>query len=275
MVVSTHDGAWNASLTAKTSNEATIDAMTRCKGTCTPVLSFANTCVAPAYSSEGGMYWSTGESREKANDAAIAVCNAQGGTDCESRLKEASCSGWKYAYSRLDRFSHRLLLEARGEVAKPKLIEFPGAKEYVAKPLGRRGTATAMARVKLRNEDGSSREWAGEELNAQAEGMTRLARPWIAIATSPRANGFESKAAPSELDAKETALSQCGPDCSILVAAPHGECLAVVRVPQPDGSFASFGGRGGTTDAAEEAALTSCIGSKAKRCPVVFKQCLE
>ncbi|MGH8039935.1 MAG: DUF4189 domain-containing protein [Pseudomonas sp.] len=275
IVVSTQDGVWNASLNAKTTNDATVDAMTRCKGTCTPVLSFANSCMAPAYSSEGGMYWSPGESREKAAAGAVAVCTAKGGTGCESPPKEAFCSGWKYAYSGRERFSHRLLLEAKGDVAPPKLVEFPGAKEYVAKPLGRRGAATAMATVKLKNEDGSTRDWTDEELSPQAEGMTRLAKQWIAIATSARSNAFDARTAPSEQDAKENALSNCGADCSILVTASHGQCFVVIRAPQPGGRFASFAGLGSTSAEAEEVALSDCIGSNERACPIVLSECLK
>lgn len=265
VVVSTQDGAWNAALNAKTGNDAAVDALSRCKGTCTPVLSFANSCIAPAYSSEGGMYWSPGDSREKANAAAVATCSAQGGTGCQSPPEEAFCSGWKYAYSGRERFSHRLLMDATGSVASPKLVEFPGAKEYIARPLGRRGAAIAMSRANQ----------TGEEPGDGAEAKPQLAKPWFAIATSKGTNAFAAKVAPSEQVAKETAVSACGEDCSVLVAATQGECLAVIRAPQPGGRMASFGGRGDSAAAAEQAALSACTGAKAGTCPIVLSQCLK
>lgn len=275
IVVSTEQGIWNAALNAKTANDAAMDAMTQCKGTCTPVLSFANSCMAPAYSSEGGMYWSPGESREKAGAGAVAACSAKGGTRCESPPKEAFCSGWKYAYSGRERFSHRLLLEASGDVAGPKFVEFPGAKEYIAKPLARRGAVTAMERAKSKTQDGSTPEVSNEDAEAGSEGMTRVAKPWFAIATSSSTAAFAAKVAPSEQDARETAVSACGADCSVLVAAPHGECIAVIRAPQPGGRVASFGGRGDTTAAAEDVASTACRAAKAASCPVVLSQCMK
>lgn len=58
-------------------------------------------------------------------------------------------------------------------------------------------------------------------------------------------------------------------------AALHGECLAVIRVPQAGGRVASFGARGPTKAAAEEAALSDCIGSGARACPIVLSECLK
>jgi hypothetical protein len=265
VVVSTQDGAWNAALNAKTGNDAAVDALSRCKGTCTPVLSFANSCVAPAYSSEGGMYWSPGDSREKANATAVAACSAQGGTGCESPPEEAFCSGWKYAYSGRERFSHRLVMDATGSVASPKLVEFPGAKDYIARPLGQRGAAIAMSRASQK----------GDGPGDETEAKPQLAKPWFAIAASKSTDAFAAKVAPSEQVAKETAVSACGEDCSVLVAATQGECLAVIRAPQPGGRVASFGGRGYSTAEAEQAALSACKASKAEPCPIVLSQCLK
>lgn len=189
--------------------------------------------------------------------------------------EEVFCSGWKYAYSGRERFSHRLLLEASGEVAGPRFVEFPGAKEYIAKPLARRGAVTAMERVKPKNEEGAPSYGSDEELGAEEERMTRVAKPWVAIATSSSTDAFAAKVAPSELDARETAVSTCGADCTVLVAAPYGECLAVIRAPLPGGRIGSFGGRGATTSEAEGIALSACKGAKASACPVVLSQCMK
>ncbi len=276
VVVSTEDGSWNVGLNGESARDATMDAMKNCRGTCTPVLQFANTCMAPAYNEQGGMQWAKGDNQENANAAAVAACTAAGGTGCQSPPKQAFCTGWKYAYSGSDRFFARLGREARGEVASPKLIEIPGGKEYMAKPLERRGSSTAMALVKIENEDGSMRQWSGEELDDRSKGMTRIATQWTAIATSAGSDAFAAHTAPSEQDAKQTALSKCGvKDCSVLTAAPHGECLAAIRVPQPDGRVASFGARGPTKAAVEETVLSDCIGSGARVCPIVLSECLK
>ena len=60
-----------------------------------------------------------------------------------------------------------------------------------------------------------------------------------------------------------------------LVAVPHGECAAAIRLRGADGRSISFSGRGKTKDSAEEAALTDCIGAGAKVCPIVFSECMK
>ncbi len=60
-----------------------------------------------------------------------------------------------------------------------------------------------------------------------------------------------------------------------LVAVPHGECAAAIRLRGADGRSISFSGRGKTKDVAEEAALTDCIGAGAKVCPIVFSECMK
>ena len=276
VVVSTEKGSWNVKFNDETESEALVDAMKECSGTCTPVLKFANTCLAPAYSEQGGLFWSNGDSKGDARADAVKQCTAAGGTGCQSPAKEAFCSGWKYAYSGRERFVYRLGRESKGQVASPKLTWLPGGKEYIAKPLEQRGTSTAMSRVKIKNEDGSSHDWSGEELDERASGMNRIAEPWIAIATSGGSDAFAMHSGPSEKDAKDTAVKKCGKaDCTIVVAAPHGECVAAIRVPQGGGRFASFAAHAASKAAAEEEALTTCIGSGARACPVVLNECFK
>ena len=276
IVVSTDDGSWNVELNAHDTSEATLDAMKACKGTCSPVLSFANSCMAPAYSSQGGLFWSAGETRELAAVGATQACTVAGGTDCQSPPKEAFCSGWKYAYKAVDRFLHRADLTARGDVAPPKLSYFPGAKEYIAKPPARRGTSTAIKAVKTDMPTDPMRPYAGVMVEQRAEGMNRMAQPWTAIATGTAGNAYAVHWGLNEQDASDTALSKCGGgDCRILVAVPHGECAAAIRVGKAGDRITSFGGRGKTKDAAEEAALTDCITSGAKVCPIVFSECMK
>ncbi|MGH8039932.1 MAG: DUF4189 domain-containing protein [Stenotrophomonas sp.] len=276
VVVSTDDGAWNVELNGHDQADATLAAMKKCKGVCSPVLSFANSCLAPAYSTQGGLYWSPGETRELASAAATQACSAAGGTGCQSPPKEAICSGWKYAYRAVDRFLHRADLTARGDVAPAKLIEFPGAKEYIAKPPARRGTSTAKKAINADAPTDPMRPYAAVFAEQRAEGMTRMAQPWTAIAAGSGPKAYAIHWGLNQQDASDTALSKCGGgDCKVLVAVPHGECAVAIRVNLPNDRVASFGGRGATLDAAEEAALTDCIGSGAKACPIVFNECMK
>lgn len=274
VVVSTEDGAWNAKLNAQDKTEPLMDAMDECKGTCSPILTFANTCVAPAYSGQGGMYWDKGETREKASAAATAACTAAGGSDCKSPPKQAMCTGWKYAYSGLERFSHRLERIAKGDIASAKLTEFPGAKEYIAKPLERRGTSTAKTPLKVEHDP--SVPWAKERVEKRAEGSLRMAEPWTAIAAGSGPKAYAVHWGLNETDATDTAVSKCGGgDCKVLVAVPFGQCMSAIRLHKADGRVASFGGKGATQAEAEEAAMTECIGSGAATCPIVFNECMK
>lgn len=273
IVVSTDDGSWNVQLNGQDQSDTMVTAMKACKGTCSPVLSFANSCMAPAYSQQGGLYWAPGETRELAGTAAVNACTAAGGSSCQSPPKESFCSGWKYAYRTVDRFLHRADMTARGDVAAAKLIEFPGAREYIAKPPARRGNSTAMKAVAPAASQDSTRAWIKDEA---AEGMTRMAKPWTAIAAGTGSNAYAVHWGLNEQDASDTAVSKCGGgDCKVLVAVPYGECAAAVRVGKTGGRVASFGGRGKTKEEAEELAVTACITSGAKVCPVVMNECMK
>lgn len=274
VVVSTEDGAWNVKINGKDKTLPLMDAMDECKGTCSPVLTFANTCVAPAYSGQGGMYWDQGETREKASAAATAACSAAGGKQCNSPPDQAVCTGWKYAYTGLERFSHRVHRIAKGDIASAKLIEFPGAKDYIAKPLDRRGVSTAKTPLKV--EYDPTVPWAKERVQERAEGSLRMAEPWTAIAAGSGPKAYAIHWGLNETDAKDTAVSKCGGgDCKVLAAVPFGQCLTAIRLHKADGRVASFGGKGATLAEAEEAAMTQCIGSGAATCPVVFNECMQ
>lgn len=135
---------------------------------------------------------------------------------------------------------YRLGRESRGWVASSKLIWFPGGKEYIATLLEQRGASTTMSRVQIKNEDGPGRDWSGEELDERAAGMNRIAKPWIAIATSG-SDAFSMHSGPSERDAKDTAVkTRAKSGCTILVAALHGKYVADIGVPRGGARFASF-----------------------------------
>ncbi len=55
VVVSTEDGSWKVGLNGESVRDATMEAMKNCRGTCTPAVQFANTCMATAYNEQGGM----------------------------------------------------------------------------------------------------------------------------------------------------------------------------------------------------------------------------
>ena len=274
VVVSTEDGAWNVKLNGEDKTIPLMDAMDGCKGVCSPILSFANSCIAPAYSEQGGMYWEQGETREKAREAATSACNAAGGSNCNSPNEQAMCTGWKYAYSGLERFSHRMERTAKGDIASPKFEYFPGAQDYIAKPLERRGTSTA--KIDLKKDYDSSVPWAKENLDRRAQGVMRMAEPWTAIAAGSGPKAYAIHWGLNETDAKDTAISKCGGgDCRVLAAVPYGKCLTAIRLHKPDGRVDSFGGQGATQAEAEEIAMTRCISSGAVTCPVVFNECMK
>lgn len=53
-------------------------------GTCEPVLKFANTCLAPACSEQGGLFWNNGYPKGHAGADAVKECTASGGTASQS-----------------------------------------------------------------------------------------------------------------------------------------------------------------------------------------------
>jgi hypothetical protein len=257
LVVNTADGSWNVILNEYDPRIATRNAMGKCDGTCWPVATFANTCVAPAYSQQGGMYVNTGENKKKAAESALASCQAGGGAQCRSAEEQTFCTGWKYAYSALDRISYRMELIAINRVAKPKLEFFPGGAEFVAKPPEARGTATRMA--------------AGEGQDPKMN----IAQPWSAIAVERGGDASALHLGVNEKDAKDTAISKCGKrGCETAVAWTMGECAAIVRSKAAGGGWSTFGAKAGSKAAAEEDAVTQCIESGASVCPVMLNECM-
>nr|WP_306669850.1 DUF4189 domain-containing protein [Stenotrophomonas sp. SbOxS2] len=93
LAVNTEDGSWYVHLNDETSDDALANAMKQCKGVCYPIVTFANTCVAPAYSGHGGMYLGHGASKQEAAAGAGSACVAAGGSDCKSPPEQAFCTG--------------------------------------------------------------------------------------------------------------------------------------------------------------------------------------
>lgn len=259
VVVSTDTGAWNVELNAESEKDAMVAAMEKCEGVCYPVLSFANACIAPAYSGQGGMYFSPGEDKPRAAAAAVQACTAAGGKDCQSPPKQAYCTGWKYAYKAVDRFLHRADLTARGDIAPAKYQPFPGAAEFIAKPLEKRGRSTATA------------------LTPGVSGAPKisLAQPWTAIAAGSDRNAYAIHLGLNERDARDTALSRCGSqDCKVMVAFTAGQCAAVVRFGEGDGPRTTYGAVAKTTDEAADIAVNQCLEADLPKCPMAFKYCM-
>lgn len=274
VVVSTEDGSWNVKLNAEDKTIPMMDAMDECKGVCSPILTFANSCVAPSYSEQGGMYWDQGETRGKAREAANAACTAAGGSNCNSPKEQAMCTGWKYAYSGLERFSNRMNHTAKGDIASAKFEYFPGAQDYIAKPLERRGTSTA--KIDLDKKYHGSDDEGKQRLEQRAQGVMRMAEPWTAIAAGSGPKAYAIHWGLNQTDATDTAISKCGGgDCKVLVAVPYGQCMTAIRLHKADGRVDSFGGKGATQAEAEEIAMTQCISSGAATCPVVFNECMK
>ncbi|WP_157825282.1 MULTISPECIES: DUF4189 domain-containing protein [unclassified Stenotrophomonas] len=252
VVVSTADGSWNVILNQYEPQTATRDAMGKCEGTCWPVATFANSCVVPAYSQQGGMYFNHGESKKKAVDAALSTCKAAGGEQCRSPEEQAFCTGWKFAYSAVDRLSHRLELIATSRVAKPKLEFFPGGAEFIAKPLEARGSSTAITPGK-----------------GQDPAMN-MAQPWTAIAAERDGPAFAMHLGVNQKDAGDTAISKCGKrGCEVVVAWSLGQCGAIVR-----GQTRTYGGKGASKAAAEESAVMQCVEQDETICPVMLNECM-
>ncbi|MBM9915351.1 MULTISPECIES: DUF4189 domain-containing protein [Stenotrophomonas] len=256
LAVNTEDGSWYVHLNDETSDDALTNAMKQCKGVCYPIVTFANTCVAPAYSEHGGMYLGHGASKQEAAAGAGSACAAVGGGDCKSPPEQAFCTGWKYGYKAAERFIQRVSLNVLGKVADPKFQPFPGATEFIAKPLDKRGASTGTAK------DGRM--------------VANMAQSWSAIAAGSAPKAYAIHMGLNERDARDTAVSQCrAGDCKVVAAFTLGQCAAVVRARSRGGdSVQTYSGVAKTLPEAEEKAVGACIDADAKACPLVFNNCM-
>ncbi|HDS1037427.1 TPA: DUF4189 domain-containing protein [Stenotrophomonas maltophilia] len=255
LVVNTEDGSWHVHLNDETKDDALTNAMKACKGVCYPIVTFANTCVAPAYSGQGGMFLGHGGSKQEAGAAANAACSVAGG-DCRSPPEQAFCTGWKHGYKAAERFIQRVSLNVLGKVADPRFEPFPGAAEFIAKPLEKRGVSTGTAK------DGRA--------------VANMAQAWSAIAAGTAPKAYAIHLGVNERDARDTAAKQCGSgDCKVVAAFTLGQCAAVVR-SRGKGSevVQTFAGVARTLPEAEEAAVSDCVDSGARYCPLVFNNCM-
>jgi len=255
LAVNTEDGSWHVHLNNETKNDALTNAMKACKGVCYPIVTFANTCVAPAYSGQGGMYLGQGGSKQDAGAAAKATCSAAGG-ECTSPPEQAFCTGWKYGYKAAERFIQRVSLNVLGKVADPRFEPFPGAAEFIAKPLEKRGVSTGTAK------DGRT--------------VANMAQVWSAIAVGAAPKAYAIHIGVNERDARDTAVKQCNAsDCKVAAAFTLGQCAAVVRSRGKDSEVVqTFAAVAKKLPEAEEAAVGDCVDSGARYCPLVFNNCM-
>lgn len=256
LAVNTEDGSWFVHLNDETSDDALTNAMKACKGVCYPIVTFANTCVAPAYSGQGGMYLGHGGSKQEAGAGAGAACAAAGGSDCRSPPEQAFCTGWKHGYKAAERFIQRVSLNVLGKVADPKFKPFPGAAEFIAKPLDKRGVSSGTAK------DGRA--------------VANMAQSWSAIAAGSAPKAYAIHLGVNERDARDTAVNQCrSHDCKVVAAFTLGQCAAVVRSRRLGSDVVqTFAAVAKTLPEAEEKAVGACIDTDARTCPLVFNNCM-
>jgi hypothetical protein len=77
-------GAWGYSHSYRYENQAKRAVQNNCKGTCTVIKSFYNTCGAIAAGSDNGWGWSWAASKKKAQRAAMQYCR-QNSYNCSVR----------------------------------------------------------------------------------------------------------------------------------------------------------------------------------------------
>ncbi|MCD9032067.1 DUF4189 domain-containing protein [Luteimonas sp. Y-2-2-4F] len=263
LVVNVEEGYWNATYDAMSPEEALQQALLDCDGDCRMAVAFANTCLAPAQSAQGALFFAAGDDKEEAVDAATRKCTAAGGSNCSGQEDKAVCTGYRYAYSRMERLNERLNFVAIGRNARPKVEFSQGLEAYLAKPLDARG-APPPADPAL-----SAAARPGGPSSASAD------QPWTAIAV-PRGGGkgVGLHLGTSRQNAIDTAMQKCGePNCEVLLTFTHGQCGAAVIAPAPGGAR-TFGAVGESGQVAAQEATAACTGSGGSSCQPVFNQCM-
>jgi hypothetical protein len=257
VVVDTATGAWISAPNERSEESARLRAMQRCEGVCWPVVAYANTCMAPAYGDKGGMYWADGRSKQAAHEAALVKCGVEEGGACNADVGEAICSGWKYAYSLVERMD-----TWGGTVADPKVEFSPGAEEFIAKPLQARGESTAIA-VDDRKAMQSDRA------------LGKLASAWTAVAVRQGGGAVGMHLGVNKQDASDTALEKCGASgCEVMLAYTFGQCGAIVAAPENEESVHYFSAQGEDKVATEESAMLACIKSGNAVCQTRMASCM-
>lgn len=256
VAVDVDSGQWFTQLHAHDEAQAQRAVMEACTGNCFPVLSFANTCIAPAYSGQGGMFLADGGSKKAAGEAAVAACRAAGGEGCSAETGQSYCTGWKHAYSMLERFNYRTSLVVLSRVKAPRLAWFPGSATFLAAPPGQRGAGERQA------------------LGTDGARPVGMARASFAFASSADGEATGLQMAPTAKVAADAALKECGKaDCTLVLEWGAGACATVVRGYTPGRPAFHFGAEADTEAASEEAAVLECMDSDYDRCPVMLRKC--
>ncbi|MCD9006968.1 DUF4189 domain-containing protein [Luteimonas sp. XNQY3] len=256
IAVDVDDGSWSVRINGQGDDATMRAALAQCDGTCWPVATFANTCVAPAYGAAGGLFFGDGDTPARAAGAASARCEAAGQGACRAEVEQAACTGWKYAYSRVERLQERLNLVALGRVAKPRFEFFADAEDFIATPLQARGSGVAAA------------------VPEGMRGAVKVAQAWIAVAARRSdAREFAMRIGPTRDAAQASAVRECGAaDCEPLLALTSGQCAAVALAPVAGVGRAYHAVAASQADAEEQAVL-ACIEDGRDNCPTVFRHC--
>ncbi|MCD7099627.1 DUF4189 domain-containing protein [Stenotrophomonas sp. MMGLT7] len=264
VVVNTADGSWNIALDGDSQDGTLQQALKECGSACRPAVAFANTCLAPAYSAQRGLFWAQGDDKKKAREAATQKCTAAGGRDCTSREDQVACTGWKYAYSLMDRINERLNFVAIGRSGRPQVEFYPGLEAYMATPPEARGKLPASASAS-----------APAPAPGRAAGDGNTDQPWTAIAV-PRGGGqgVGLHLGANRQDAIDNAVRKCGaPNCETLLAFTKGQCAAAVISPVANGAQ-TFGAVGESKQGAAQEATAACTKKGETNCLTVFNQCM-
>lgn len=204
-----------------TSEESSPDAgmavlIDRCKGVCWPLVTFANTCMAPAASSAGATFWGSGDTPELAAKMAVGKCESANQGKCVGQPEQHLCSGYKYRVHPADQ-----KFTAGVASASAKVEYFPGAEEFLAAVPAQRGTVSSLG---------------GGDTKGQKEVRSRLARGWSVVAVQQGGKAMEIATGLTPELAGADALRRCGGVCKPLVTFGGGSCMSLVTSPAPGGA---------------------------------------
>ena len=262
---------WSISMQQLGATEAMSAAVDACQAKeCRLVAVFKNTCIAPAYGTEGRLFFAEDASASAARRKAAAACEMTS-AHCITPEEQAVCSGYRY----VDSNSDELGTGQKGLSSKYRQYMRGGGLIGILSPglAGKTAIQTPEATfdpflIRLLSYPEASRNTP-----AEVGGASRVM--WGAVTASKQYGNFGMAIGPMEGIAVAESQRKCGQDdCDVVATYNSGTCIALAAPSEKNAPASVFFGKSRDEATAKTQALSKCVARHGGSCASVLSHCM-
>jgi hypothetical protein len=262
---------WSISMQQPGATEAMAAAIDACQAKeCRLVAVFKNTCIAPAYGTEGRLLFAEDTSASAARRKAAAACETTS-AHCSTPEEQTVCSGYRYVDSNSGErgdgqkslsSKYRQYMRGGGLIG----ILSPGLAGKTAIQTPEATFDPFLIRLLSYPE-------ASRNTPAKVVGTGRVM--WGAITASKQYGNFGMAMGPTEGIAVVESKRKCEQgDCDVVATYSNGTCIALAAPSEKNAPATVFFGKGRDEATAKSQALNKCAALHGSSCAPALSHCM-